>query len=295
MRGVTKQHENVVAFAGRQIMDMVSPSNFIATNPELLERTLAEGGANLGRGLQNFAEDWERAAGGKPPAGSEAYEVGRNVAITPGKVVYRNRLIELLQYAPVTGKVRPEPVLIVPADDVTIRMPGIGGTGVVTVSQVLGTAATLDGKHVGGLDQTGLSQKAGPVVSDLRITTVPVESTSKLPAGSVDLYLVLDMLVGLSPEAPLACVPLAEDDRAQAEALLRDAIGHWHVLRGSGVDALRTSFLQRRGLLERRGEGWHLRVEAAPFDVLLGRLPWPLSWVKLPWMTRSLAIDWTAR
>jgi indolepyruvate ferredoxin oxidoreductase len=93
-----------------------------------------------------------------------------------------------------------EPVLIVPADDCTIRMPGVGGTGVVTTSQVLGTAATLDGKYVGGLDQTGLSQKAGPVVSDLRITTEPVEGTNKLTAGSADLYLVFDLLVGLSPQ-----------------------------------------------------------------------------------------------
>ena len=93
----------------------------------------------------------------------------------------------------------PEPVLIVPAHDATLRMPGIGGTGVVTVAQILGTAATLDGKHVGGLDQTGLSQKAGPVVSDLRISTSPIEGTNKLTAGSADAYLVFDLLVGLAP------------------------------------------------------------------------------------------------
>ena len=67
------------------------------------------------RGAQNFLEDWERRMGHRPPVGAEAFEVGRNVAITPGKVVYRNRLIELIQYAPTTGKVRPEPVLVVPA------------------------------------------------------------------------------------------------------------------------------------------------------------------------------------
>jgi polyhydroxyalkanoate synthase len=115
VRGVTRQHENVVEFAGRQVMDIFSPSNYIATNPEVLERTIAEGGANLVRGLQNLADDWDRAVSGKPPAGSEAFQVGRNLAVTPGKVVYRNRLIELIQYAPATGKVRPEPVLIVPA------------------------------------------------------------------------------------------------------------------------------------------------------------------------------------
>ncbi len=94
----------------------------------------------------------------------------------------------------------PKPTLLVPAEDTTIRMPGVGGTGVVTVSQILGTAATLDGRYVGGLDQTGLSQKAGPVVSDLRITTTPVEGTNKLTAGSADVYLVFDLLVGLSPQ-----------------------------------------------------------------------------------------------
>jgi len=100
----------------------------------------------------------------------------------------------------INEKLLVDPELQVPADDFTVRMPGVGGTGVVTVSQILGTAATLDGKHVGGLDQTGLSQKAGPVVSDLRITTEPVEGTNKLTSGSADLYLVFDLLVGLAAQ-----------------------------------------------------------------------------------------------
>ena len=67
------------------------------------------------RGFRNFLEDWERLLRNKPPAGAEKFKVGRDVAVTPGKVVYRNRLIELIQYAPATETVRPEPVLIVPA------------------------------------------------------------------------------------------------------------------------------------------------------------------------------------
>jgi polyhydroxyalkanoate synthase len=113
--GVTKQHENVVEFASRQILDMLSPSNFLATNPVVQQRMVATGGANLVQGFGNFLEDWERMVRGKPPAGTEAFRVGRDVAVTPGSVVYRNRLIELIQYAPTTEKVRPEPILIVPA------------------------------------------------------------------------------------------------------------------------------------------------------------------------------------
>jgi indolepyruvate ferredoxin oxidoreductase len=88
----------------------------------------------------------------------------------------------------------PEPGPRVSAADFGVRMMGIGGTGVVTVNQVLGMAALLDGLHVSGLDQTGLSQKGGPVISDLRITTEPIPSASKTPAGSVDLYLGFDLL-----------------------------------------------------------------------------------------------------
>jgi len=115
IRGVTRHHEDMVEFVSRQLLDMVSPSNFLLTNPEVLRQTISKGGMNLVAGLRNFVEDWERSISGKKPVGTEEFEVGHNVAVTPGKVVYRNRLIELIQYAPATGKVRPEPVLIVPA------------------------------------------------------------------------------------------------------------------------------------------------------------------------------------
>ena len=82
----------------------------------MLERTRAECGGNLVRGAQNLIEDWDRAVGrAASPSAPRHFEPGRNVAVTPGKVVFRNRLIELIQYAPATPQVRPEPVLIVPA------------------------------------------------------------------------------------------------------------------------------------------------------------------------------------
>jgi polyhydroxyalkanoate synthase len=115
VRGVTRQHENMVAFATRQLLDIVSPSNFPATNPVVLERTRRELGMNLVRGMHNFVEDFERAASGRKPVGADSFEPGRNVAVTPGKVVFRNRLIELIQYEPTTPRVRPQPILFVPA------------------------------------------------------------------------------------------------------------------------------------------------------------------------------------
>ncbi len=80
--------------------------------------------------------------------------------------------------------------------DYTIRMSGIGGTGVVTASQIVGTAAMMDGYQVRGLDQTGLSQKAGPVVSDLRLSVDVPQPSNKATAGSVDVLLAFDQLVG---------------------------------------------------------------------------------------------------
>ena len=115
VRGVTAQHEKAVEFASRQVLDVFAPSNFPLTNPEVLQKTVSEGGLNLWRGFQNLMEDLERARSGRGPVGSEDFVPGRDVAVTPGKVVLRNRLIELIQYEPATETVRPEPILIVPA------------------------------------------------------------------------------------------------------------------------------------------------------------------------------------
>ena len=115
VRGVSEHNARVMAFAARQLLDILSPSNFLFTNPDLIKRTQAEGGRNLARGYTNFLEDWERAVSGQPAVGLEAFKVGKDIAVTPGKVVYRNRLIELIQYEATTTTVRPEPVLFIPA------------------------------------------------------------------------------------------------------------------------------------------------------------------------------------
>ncbi|MBI3707644.1 MAG: alpha/beta fold hydrolase [Proteobacteria bacterium] len=115
IRGVSRRNEEIVEFASRQLLDMVAPSNLPFLNPEILAVTQRDGGQNFARGWINLVEDWERAIAGKKPVGTETFEVGRHVGVTPGRVVYRNELIELIQYAPTTPAVRPEPVLIVPA------------------------------------------------------------------------------------------------------------------------------------------------------------------------------------
>ena len=104
----------MVEFAARQVLDMVSPSNFLLTNPEVLQRDTGQRRHESAAWLRICSRIGTPIAGRKP-VGAEAFRVGRDVAVTPGKVVYRNRLIELIQYAPTTEKVRPEPMLIVPA------------------------------------------------------------------------------------------------------------------------------------------------------------------------------------
>ena len=115
VHGVSQHHEDVVTFTTRQILDMLAPSNFLLSNPVVLEHTMREGGANLVRGMHNAISDWQRIlAGGKAVAESQ-FKVGETIAITPGKVIFKNRLIELIQYSPTTTTVHSVPVLIVPA------------------------------------------------------------------------------------------------------------------------------------------------------------------------------------
>ncbi|MEK7385244.1 MAG: DUF6537 domain-containing protein, partial [candidate division NC10 bacterium] len=93
----------------------------------------------------------------------------------------------------------PEPALRV-SREANVFMMGIGGTGVVTVNQILGTAALLDGRRIRGLDQTGLSQKGGPVVSHLKIFDAVPEVSNKIAAGEVDCFLGFDILVATAPQ-----------------------------------------------------------------------------------------------
>ncbi len=113
--GLIRQHEVEVGFMLRQLADVVAPSNIPWLNPEIISRTATQGGFNLLQGMRNWADDLDRQIAGKPPAGAEAFQPGRTVAVTPGAVVFRNDLIELIQYAPVTETVHADQVLIVPA------------------------------------------------------------------------------------------------------------------------------------------------------------------------------------
>jgi polyhydroxyalkanoate synthase subunit PhaC len=114
--GVSAGSAQRLEFVRRQLLELVSPARCLATNPELLELTRAESGANLLRGWQHWLEDAQRMlAGGGAVPGTEAFRVGEQLAITPGKVVMRNELIELIQYAPQGGRTYAEPILITPA------------------------------------------------------------------------------------------------------------------------------------------------------------------------------------
>ncbi|NQU58676.1 MAG: alpha/beta fold hydrolase, partial [Rhodospirillales bacterium] len=115
VRGVTKQHERELQFMARQHLDSIAPANFPWTNPEVIARTREESGMNLVHGADNLINEMQRRWTGEKPKGLGPYQIGHDIAITPGKVVYRNRLIELIQYAPATDEVWREPLLIVPA------------------------------------------------------------------------------------------------------------------------------------------------------------------------------------
>jgi polyhydroxyalkanoate synthase len=114
--GLDPHTRHKASFYMRQIANALSPSNFVLTNPELLRETLASNADNLVRGMRMLAEDIEAGGGDLRIRQSDAsmFAVGRNLATTPGKVVFQNDLMQLLQYAPSTAMVRKRPLLIVP-------------------------------------------------------------------------------------------------------------------------------------------------------------------------------------
>ncbi|MFY0691942.1 MAG: class I poly(R)-hydroxyalkanoic acid synthase [Paracoccaceae bacterium] len=116
LEGLDEAEKNRVAFFARQIVDMMSPTNFLGTNPEALAKAVETDGESLVRGLENLVRDIESNEGDLlvSLADRDAFSVGENIATTEGSVVYRNRMFELIQYAPTTDKVRKTPLIIFP-------------------------------------------------------------------------------------------------------------------------------------------------------------------------------------
>ncbi len=113
--GLAPAHARSINFVAHQVLNALSPANFWLTNPEIQKAVRQSGGQNLVQGLIHFYEDWQRRVTGQRPKGMDAFIPGRTVAVTPGRVVFRNDLIELIQYAPQTADVHAAPVLILPA------------------------------------------------------------------------------------------------------------------------------------------------------------------------------------
>jgi poly[(R)-3-hydroxyalkanoate] polymerase subunit PhaC len=114
VRGMTPKNAARASFITRQLLDVWSPLNMPWLNPVVIQRTIEESGANLARGAQNLQEDFWRALAMRPES-TDRLEVGKDIAVTPGEVVFRNELMELIHYKPATPRVVAEPVLIVPA------------------------------------------------------------------------------------------------------------------------------------------------------------------------------------
>jgi len=114
--GLDPKTAQKVDFYSRQFMDAMSPSNFLMTNPEMLRKTAETGGENLLRGLANLLSDLERGRGKLTikMADADAFKIGENIAASPGKVVFQNELMQIIQYSPSTSTVLRRPLLIVP-------------------------------------------------------------------------------------------------------------------------------------------------------------------------------------
>ncbi|MGB4058059.1 MAG: class I poly(R)-hydroxyalkanoic acid synthase [Alphaproteobacteria bacterium] len=115
-QGLEKDKKDKLIFATKLFAEALSPTNFMMTNPEVLKETLKTGGENLVKGLENLVEDLERGGGELKISTTDykAFELGKNIATTPGKVVYQNDLLQLIQYEPQTEQVFKRPLLIIP-------------------------------------------------------------------------------------------------------------------------------------------------------------------------------------
>jgi hypothetical protein len=143
----------------------------------------------------------------------------------------------------------------------------------------------------GVLDESG--KQIAPLELPRACALLHALACGDAPIAEHQLPLV-KLLLGRPPDAPLtAALPaLSPEDREEVDALLTAVRDHWSALRGTGVDGLRLSFLQRRGLLSRGDDAWHLRMQSEAFDMLMGMLPWRIEQLRLPWMPKPLMVEW---
>jgi len=150
VEGLDDHTAQKVDFYTRQFVDAMAPSNFVMTNPEVLRATVESGGENLIKGLNNLLDDLERGKGklAIKMTDYDAFKVGENIAVTPGKVIYQNDLMQLIQYAPTTETVVDRPLLVVPPATESDLRPAAKGDVVregLNPQQVPGGVVTAPG------------------------------------------------------------------------------------------------------------------------------------------------------
>ncbi|MFF5263831.1 indolepyruvate ferredoxin oxidoreductase family protein [Actinomadura viridis] len=205
------------------------------------------------------------------------------LTVVPGRAAARTA-------GPILAADLPAPPLGVRADEFGMRITGIGGTGIVTVAQIVATAAVIAGRHVRGLDQTGLAQKGGAVVSDIKITSEPVPAAPRLAAAECDLYLACDSLVGadakhLAAADPGRTVAVVSTTEVPTGRMIVDTTvafpGEERVRTRIDEAAARTHYLDARGVSEALfGDDQHANILLLGAAFQHGALPLPAESVE---------------
>jgi indolepyruvate ferredoxin oxidoreductase len=215
------------------------------------------------------------------------------LTVEPGRTTDRTNT-----FVPAEDLPAPDPVV---PSDFTVRITGIGGTGVVTVAQILATAAVIDGRHVRMLDQTGLAQKGGAVVSDVKISAAPVRQAAKLAAGECDLYLVADLLVGGDPTQLAAAdadrtVAVVSTSEVRTGQMVSDPSAVFPDVRGvcAALDRAtrRTTFLDARALaLAAFGDDQYANILLLGAAYQAGAVPLPLDRIEQAIRLNGVAVE----
>ena len=275
-------------FAADVITAALSPANYLGTNPAALRKAAETGGLSLVRGAQNMLRDLAR--GGMPSAADrEKFVVGQNLACTPGAVVYREEMFELLQYQPVTPRVRSVPLLMIPPEInrhyILDLAPG-RSLAEFAVSQGIGVfmivwrnPSSLLGHGEWGLDDyVAAAERAGEVVR--KIARTDKVNLLGLCAGGITLSFALAHLASIGDEsagsATFVVTMLTGEkpnvvgmlDTSQARAMLERAAAAQQIIPGT---ALRSVFAMLRPndlVYNYLVSGWLMGESPAPFDVL---------------------------